>query len=279
MPVFQPVYNGQLTTVANPNTTIATKSPNRGLTPGCWLGIDVAAKDPSLGFVHVEDYKLHPDPASYLLTQKGSVGQVLLDETEEYGVWQVDCNSITADQGINLQMRGMGIKPTEFGVIAFETRVRLDDIGTRVAGNGYNAAIGLCNWDTSFLASGTVDTSGNNITDYAMFISLSSGTTINSQAKWSFQMTRLGSGNDVDLQKDIADIVDGDVTPTAWVKLGFRAEVGKSLELFVNGAKVSSSSILPPIVPDAIVYPTFVCESEGTVDPILMVDWFAVGAA
>lgn len=277
MPVFQPIYNSQR---ANPaaNEKLGTASPNRGLTPACWLGIDITSRDPSSGLFYLDDFLRHPDPASYTLTQKGSVGAVKL-LTEADGIFEIDSASGTADQGPNIQFNGQGFLPPTNGIVAFEARIRTDDIGTGAAGNGQNIAFGLANLDSSFFVNGAVDTAANGVTDYAMFLSISSAATWNAANKWSFQMTKAGSSGDVDTQKDIATLIDGDVTATGFLKLGFRAEVGRSLELFVNGVKVSSSDILPSIFPDTVVYPTFVIESEGSVDPMLNVDWYAFGYA
>lgn len=272
MPVHQPLYNSRSTGTYESITT----DNGRGLTPAVWRGIDIANRDPGKGFFHLDDFFGNPDAGSITLTQK-TAGTAAIIATEALGVLEVDAASATADQGANLQFKAPAFIPSNYGVVAFEAYVRTDDLGTGASGNGQNIVLGLCNVDTSVLASGAIDTSGNGITDYMLFVSISSATTWNAANKWSFRMTR--DNSTVSTQMDIGSLVDGDVTTTGWVKLGVRVEPGKSVELYFNGTKVDSDDVSVSVAPNALVVPTFVCESEGTVDPILNVDWYAVGAA
>jgi hypothetical protein len=277
MPSFQPIYNGAVA-----NGDVATARKNRGLTPACWRGISTSVIDPSLGWFYLNDFHEPPPQATSgvaahaILTAK-TAGTTNVILTEENGVLEIDAASGTADQGANVQFRGPTVKPSSWSVVAFETYVRTDDLGTGAAANGQNIVLGLCNYDTSVLLNGAIDSSANGITDYALFVSISSAATWNAANKWSFRMTK--DNSTVVTQADIGSLVDGAVTATGWKKLGVRIEPGKQVELFFDGVKVSSSSIAVTSVPDAILVPTFVVESEGTVDPILNVDWFAVGVA
>jgi hypothetical protein len=63
-------------------------------------------------------------------------------------------------------------------------------------------------------------------------------------------------------------LVDADVTTdgSAWVRLGFRWEVGTKLEAYVNGATVDISDVAESNAPDTAIACSYVCQSNGTTD-------------
>jgi len=268
MPSFEPIYNGA---VANGDVLTARKG--RGLTPALWRGIDLSVKDPSQGLAYVTDFL---DCPVLTLTNK-TAGTANYSTTLGNGVLSVAAASTTDDQGSNVQFAGCSVIPTDWQIVAFETYVRFDAIGSGNTTSGHNTVLGLCNYDTSVLASGAIDTSGNGITDYGLWVSISSATTWNAANKLSFRQTR--DNSTVTAEADIHTLVDGSSTATAWVKLGVRYEPGRAIELYLNGVKIDSSDLTLASIPNAPVMPTFVTESEGTVSPVLQVDWFALGAA
>jgi hypothetical protein len=70
--------------------------------------------------------------------------------------------------------------------------------------------------------------------------------------------------------------IDFDVTPaTAWVKFGFYVNGVTSVKFFVNGLHIAAEDIATANIPIVEMVATLVCQSNGTVDPIVHLDWWA----
>lgn len=245
MPTFQPVYNGQVN-----NSGVA--SPGRGLTPACHLGIDYSAKDPSLGIAHIEDFLMLPNS---VLTQATS-GTAALATDEDGGVLLIDTAAATADQGPTVQFPGLGFTPVAGDIVCFETRLKVSDAATAP-----NIVFGLCANSTAPIAAGAL----TDLDDYAYFHSIGG-------ASAALKVTFAIEDGTADSLADIHTLVDG-----TYAKFGFRCVVDESIDVFVNGVKYSSNDLSVAAFPDGWLCPIFAIEGEGTVDPILHVDWFAVG--
>jgi hypothetical protein len=61
----------------------------------------------------------------------------------------------------------------------------------------------------------------------------------------------------------------------AWVKLGFKVTGTTKVEFFVNGVLVGT---ITANIPTTELRPSLVCQSGGTTDPIVHIDWLALAA-
>ena len=189
-------------------------------------------------------------PTGKYTAMQATTGTFALDDAEG-GVALADCNSVTSAQGINVQKAGEFIK---CGVARtkqfFEARVKVADIAT-----GPELFVGLAVVDTTVIASSA-------LTAQAIgFKTLTDDGVLLATCKDGTSETTVGS---------IHTLVDD-----AWVKLGFMVEgsVADStavVSFYVNGVykgKITAN------IPTTELTVTFVCQSAGTTDPILHIDW------
>lgn len=241
MSTFQGIY-----------TNYAGEYESRGQSGLLWKdcpGGDLAL-DLNRGYLFIDDFKDLPT-GKYTATQ-ATAGTFALSD-EEGGVALADCNSTTATQGINVQL---GSTVGEFaatqsaGKMWFEARVKASDIAT-----GPEFFCGLSAIDTSVLAS-----SANSSTDHIGFESVTDDNVLLFHTE--------NGGSRTSSTATIHTLVDGE-----YVKLGFRVTNQSKIEVYVNGAKVDT---LTSNVCTALMVPTLVCQSGGTTDPIVGIDWWSV---
>jgi hypothetical protein len=143
----------------------------------------------------------------------------------------------------------------------FEASILMKDIAT-VA----NIFIGLHDIDTTILASGVLVDASNDWIGFKCETALSTllGTCCNNTTE-SVTSTLL----------TFSSLYDGDVTTdgSAWLKLGFKVTNDDKIEFWVNGAK--SASTITSNIPSALMVPSLVCQTDGTVDPIMWIDHWA----
>jgi hypothetical protein len=178
----------------------------------------------------------------------------------EGGVVLADCDSTTATQGINVQLGGTAGESfliPDSGMCLFECRIKAADIAT-----GPEFFIGLAETDTTLVASSAMDTSK----EYVGFKSMTDDNVI------------LGCANDAaeSTASSIHTFVDD-----AWVKLGFVIKNGSLVQFYVNGALKTNTITTAANIPANLLRPSVVCQSGGTTDPIVHIDWwrFAVSNA
>lgn len=184
----------------------------------------------------------------YTATQ-ATAGTFALDDAEG-GVALADCNSTTATQGINIQLGGTAgesFKPAAGRTIYFEGRVRADDIAT-----GPEFFFGLAITDTSLIA-------GSALTSQAIgFKSVTDDNVLLATCKDGSSETTAAS---------IHTFVDG-----TWVKLGFKVIGTSKVEFYVDGVLKGS---ITANIPTTEMRPSLVCQTGGTTDPIIAIDWGA----
>lgn len=183
---------------------------------------------------------------SYVATQ-ATAGTFALDPDAPNGVALADCASATAAQGINVQFGTAGcFVPAANRNIYFEARVKAEDIAT-----GPEFFLGLSVIDTTILASSAL--SANSIG----FLSVTDNNVILASSK---------NADGAATASSIHTFVD-----TEWVKLGFLLSGVSSARFFVNG--VQKGIITTKIPAGLSLIPSLVCQSGGTTDPIIHIDW------
>jgi hypothetical protein len=245
---------------------LTTQTADPGLTAKLWRGIDRSrgATDPLTGFFHVERGQSGVGAFTSTQATTGTALFVASPTTGIGSVLELDCNSNTDGQGIQVQYPGLGVYPKDGMVICWETMVQLSDIAT----TGPEFFAGLATLDPAIIASDAMD-----VSDWIGFLELGGAAT-----------TVVNFGVE-DGSQDISattahTFVDGAVTTdgTAWVRLGFRWEVGTKLEAYVNGAEISTSDVAESNAPDGAIVCSYVCQCGGTnIDSIARVAYTAFG--
>lgn len=202
--------------------------------------------DLGVGYGFVDDF-LDLPTGRHTVTQ-ATQGTFALDDAR-YGVVLADCNSATATQGVNVQRSGAAgelFKPVDRTNIWFEARVKAADIAT-----GPEFFLGLAVIDTTIIGSSALS---------AQAIGFKSETDNN------VLLATCKDGSSETTAASIHTFVDGE-----WVKLGFRVHDDSSVTFFVNGVKVGT---ITANIPTTELVPSLVCQSGGTTDPIIHMDWW-----
>lgn len=208
------------------------------------------------GYTFEDDFTgAHDLTNKYTLTQATTGTFLLIDE--EGGVADLDCASSIVTRGGNVQY-GSGVgefaSTQAAGKMWFEARVKATDIGS----SGPEFFLGLHNIKTAIIASSAMDATAS---DWIGFKSLTDdsillGTAANNAAS-SAETTA----------SDIHTFVDG-----TYVNLGFKVTNRDKVEFYVDGVKQTNT--VAANIPTALMVPSLVCQSDGTVDTIISIDWW-----
>jgi hypothetical protein len=245
---------------------LTSQTADPGLTPKLWRGIDRSrgTTDPINSFFHVE--RGQGGVGAFTSTQ-ATTGTALYKASPTTGlgsVLELDADSNTDGQGIQVQYPGLGVTPKDGMIICWETMMQAKDIAT----TGPELFAGLATLDTTIIASDAMSAA-----DWIGFIDL--GGTTTATLKFGVE----------DGTQDVSAItahtlVDGDVTTdgTAWFRVGFRWEVGTKLEAYVNGSLIDSSDVAESNAPDGAIVCSYVCQCGGSnIDSIALVAYTAFG--
>lgn len=234
-------------------TTDTTRKPS----PIIWNQVDVMSLAMGIdGYLFRDDF--HDLPTGKYTATQATAGTFALDD-QEGGVALADCNSATAAQGINVQLGGTAgelFSIPDSGLCLFECRIKAADIAT-----GPEFFIGLSETDTTLIASSAMSAG-----EYVGFKSVTDDNVL------------LGCSNDA--AESTASSIHTFVDDT-YVKLGFVIKNGSLVQFYVNGALKTNTITTAANIPANLLRPTLVCQSGGTTDPILHIDWwqFAVSNA
>lgn len=216
--------------------------------------------DPGAGYFFEDDFMQDFTlTGRYTLTQATQGTFAILDQRD--GVAELDANSTTQHQGAQIQAGstvGERFAVLDNTSIWFEASILLKDIATVP-----NIFLGLHDIDTTILSSGALVDASNDWIGFKCETAVSTllGTCSNNTTE-SVTSTLL----------TLSSTYDGDVNTdgSAWLKLGFKVTNDDKIEFWVNGAKSSSS--ITSNIPSAALVPSFVCQTDGTVDPIMWID-------
>lgn len=163
-----------------------------------------------------------------------------------------DSASTTATQGVQVQRTVSIFKPIAQADIYFEARVKAADIAT-----GPEFALGLHNVDTTIIASSAVST-----TDHVSFTSVTDDGILLGNGE------KAGTGTTTAALHTFVD--------DTYVKLGFKITGVDKVEFFVNGVQAAPATNLATAnIPIVVLVPSLVCQTGGTTDPIVHLDWMA----
>lgn len=171
------------------------------------------------------------------------------------GLLQLDCNSATANQGIQVQQRAETFLPAAGKDLLFECRLKVTDTIDKV-----QLFAGLSVLDTSLFANGEM-TSAN----YIGFILDATEQAGSNAGKPALQLDST-AGNEEKLSA-IAPL-----TEDTFIRLGFFLSGASRLTPIVNGVPGLPLDITNCPATELAV--SFACLSEGTNDPITTVDWY-----
>lgn len=218
---------------------------------GVWARCPLLAYycDPSIGVLLDENFTRYDSTDDYTLTQ-ATQGTAAID-TAAPGTLLLDSNSTTATQGANLQRLVSAFVPAANKDLWFEARVKVVDTYDKA-----ELFIGLAASDTTIIATSAVST--NNHIGFSC---------VTDDGVLLFDCDKAGTGT-TGTGVTLAE--------ATYVKLGFFYDgTADTVQAFVNGAAVGSA-IATTYIPKVVVYPSFVCQSGGTNDPILHIAGYRV---
>lgn len=207
--------------------------------------------DPSIGVLLDErwtSYNAQATTGDYVLTQ-AAAGTAAIS-TAHPGALLMDAGATTDNQGANLQRLKSAFVPAANKSIWAEFRVALTAATPPVT--RAQIFVGLAASDTTIIGSGVMTTDnhiGWLIEDGELLVS-------------KFSADKAGTG---------VDATGHTFVDAAPVRLGFFYDgVADTLQQYVNGAKVGAP-IATANIPKVAVYPSFVCQSDATDRPNLIV--------
>lgn len=169
----------------------------------------------------------------------------------------IDSGSTTQGQGANVQLDAAPFLAATAKRIWFEARVKVADLPADV-----QTFIGLSEVDTTLIASNALDTTNSDLIGF-----YADGTTqaANAGALY-FVVAEGGTAEDVDAVTTLTD--------DTYVNVGFTKDTSGVCTYYING--VAGSSTLETYEPAGDLTLSLVCQSDGTSDPILHVDWVRI---
>ena len=243
---------------ADYNGATTPRGPSNGLwhnpaLPCPWNRI----QDEMIGIWINDDFTEIDTTDVYVATQ-AATGTAVLDDAVG-GVLLLDCNSATATQGIQLQRAGSATTgelflPAAGKHIWCEARVKVADMTAGTTGPEF--FFGLATIDTT-----VIGTSANSTDNHIGFESITDDGVL------------LGYGEKATVRT--TGVTTHSLVDDTWVKLGFTVEGVSTITFYVNGV-ACATTLDDTYIPLTAMVPTFVCQSDGTVDSILHVDWLRV---
>lgn len=230
-------------------------SQNNGISYDLWKDCPwlSALQDPGVGYGIFDDF-LDLPTGKYTATQ-ATAGTFALDDAAG-GVALADCNSTTVVQGINVQLNsttGEIFTPAAGKTLWFETRIKIADTAT-----GPELFVGLHEIDTTIIATSAL--SGSNMIGFS---SVTDNNVI------LFVAEKATAAN----TEACTTMVDD-----TWINLGFKVyeDAGALVcDQWINGVQqASTTQQVAANIPVVAMTPSFVCQSGGTTDPILHIDWY-----
>ena len=224
----------------------------RGLSPNIWsqaplVQINSGAIDEGFGFI--DDFLTFPEANAEIpwLSTQSTSGTSALDDAKG-GVLKIDSGGPTQHKGMNLQY-GVGEQflANANAKIYYEARIKLSTL----SGPKVQAFVGLAQEITAVIASGANATANHigfeflNTTD--------------------IKLVTENGGSRTASASSLATLVDG-----TYVKLGFVVDGVSKITPYVNG--VAGDAITTNVAASELC-PTLVCQTDGTVRPVMYVDW------
>lgn len=208
--------------------------------------------DPSIGVFFQENWAEYTATGNYTLTQ--STTGAATPSIEASGVLELDSNSTTVVQGANLQRYISGVTagfiPRAGKHMWFEVPIKIVDTF-----DDCELFVGLSEVDTAI-----IDTSANASPNHIGW------QCVTDDGVLLFTSEKATAGD-----TSAAVTIEEDT----YVKLGFYVNGVTSVQQFVNGVAVGTAHATAN-VPIVTMYPSFVCQSGGTADPIMHIGPYTI---
>jgi len=224
---------------------------------GVWADCPLLAirSNPEIGYMIEEDFT-NVDAATlagYTATQ-ATTGTFTLASTVG-GNALADSNSTTQHQGINVQKLGPCFTPAANKDLWFECRFKVVDTYDKA-----QIFVGLAGVDTTLSPSGDLDSAN---TEYVGF-----GIETTGAGALSFYECKATA----ELSDAVATIAEA-----TYIRAGFKITGITGINCYIDGAEVSLTNVVYTGIPVTdVMTPSFVCQTDGTNDPILHIDWYRV---
>lgn len=209
--------------------------------------------DPSIGVLLDEQFTSYNAAATtgdYTLTQS-TAGTAAISTTMP-GVLSIDSGSTTVVQGANVQRLKAGFVPAANKSIWSEFRVKYTGVGAL----NVETFVGLAASDTTIIASSAMST--NNRIGW---------TSTTDDGVLLFDSDKAGTGTTAAATTIVSD---------TWVRLGFFYDgVADTLQQYIDGV-ATGSAIATTHIPKLVIYPSLVCQSGGTDQPVLHVGGYRI---
>lgn len=207
--------------------------------------------DPSIGFLLDErwhSYDAASTTGDYVLTQ-ATAGAAAIS-TAAPGVLELDSNSTTSTQGATLQHNKATFKPAAGKHIWAEFAFKIVDTFDKV-----ELFCGLSELDTTLIAS-SLNSSANHI----------GWECVSDDGVLVFAGEKAGTRG----TSSAATIAED-----TYIKLGFYVDGVTSVTQYVNGVE-TGTALATANIPVVALYPSFVCQSAGTNDPIMHLQGYRI---
>lgn len=234
---------------------------------GVWADCPLLAieADPSLAYNYFEDFTNFqpitdanpPTLAGFTCTQEANSLGLLRIITGAGGILEVDSESTTHDDALQIQQAVAHFKCAADKDLWFEARVRVEDTFDQA-----QTFVGLCTLEATLMPAGIMDHTN---CDYIGF---------NVE-------TTLAGVNSFRICKDATELADsmgatGTFEEKAWMRLGFHVDGTTGIHAFIDGDEQTLTNVLYTGIPtsDALSI-TFVCgcDDSAGVDPLMNIDW------
>lgn len=199
------------------------------------------AHDPFIGVLLDERWQNYDAAATtgdYVLTQAtAGTGAI---STAAPGVFELDCNSTTQGQGAQVQRAKSVFVPAAGKHIWAEFRVKIVDTYDKV-----QLFVGLAELDTTIIGSGALSTTNH--------------------IGWKIATTAAGV---MTFTGKAATTTAATLAEDTYVNLGFYVNGATDITQYVNGV-ATGSLLTSAAIPSVAIYPSLVCQTDDTNDPIL----------
>lgn len=226
---------------------------SRGVGTSLWETCPMLAwlQDPSIGYHYFDDFLTFGASTGGYVVTNFTAGTAVVGDGPG-GTLIMDAGSSTADQGVQVQLKGESFTPAAGKDIWFETKLSMT-FPTKI-----QLFAGIGEHDTTLFATG--ENSMANHIGFEMGATVQGGA---SAGKIQFYGEKVGT------RGTVADVHT--VVSATSVYVGFFVDGVTSATPYVNG--VAATALATANVPTVDMCLSLACLSEGTSQPVLTVDW------
>jgi hypothetical protein len=226
---------------------------------GVWAECPILAllADPNLGTVFYEDFVNYVgrNSSTFLggyVTSLSSSGTMGITDAED-GVLHLDSGGVTAGHGITVQKVGERNALASDKELWLEAKFKVGSVSKA------NIFIGLAETNSDLMVDGDLDASSEYL-----------GFGVESGGGGSLKLICANGAT------ELSDVV-ANLTSDTYVRAGIHVDKDLVITAFINDAEVTLTNVVTAYLPDALMKPTFICQSDGSAEqPTLDVDYMKV---